>query len=802
MTPSLTKSFSEVTINDTATVGGKSASLGEMFSQLSSRGIRIPGGFTTTSAAFWLFIKSNGFADKLDNILAKLDRKNYDNLAQIGAEARKLMLSGKMPNELSADILKQYNLLRAGEADFKVAVRSSATAEDLPGASFAGQHESYLNIDSEENLLKSVQMCMASLYTDRAIKYREDMGFEHSKVALSVAIQKMVRADLGCSGIGFTLDPESGFRNVVHLSGVWGLGENIVQGLVTPDEFYVFKPSLEKNKMAIIKRKLGTKETTMIYAAQNANHPIRTVNTPTDLRARFVLSSAEIHKLARWACVIEQHYNKPMDIEWAKDGLNGELFILQARPETVHSNANPQIFKEFRITKHGKQLASGQAVGSKVVIGTARLLGNISESGRLMKGDIVVTDGTTPDWDPILKKAAGIITNKGGRTSHASIVARELGVPAVVGTGNGTSTIKDGSRITVSCAEGNIGHVYEGEAEFEEFELDTGSIRLPRVVLPLLITADPDMAFKLSFYPSQGIGLLRMEFMIMHEIGVHPMALARFPELKDKNVANRIEKITKEYASKPDYFINRLAEGIATTAAAFYPRQVILRMSDFKTNEYANLVGGEQFEPKEENPMLGFRGASRYYSPLYKDGFRLECEAVKKVRYEMGLDNIKVMIPFCRTPEEGRKVLNVMKEFGLDRDEDPGLEVYVMAEIPTNILQAEEFAEIFDGFSIGSNDLTQLTMGIDRDSSLVAELFTENNDAVKQLISNLIKKAKEAGAKVGLCGQAASDLPEFTHFLVESGIDSISFNPDALISGVENMSIAEEDVGVSVISSI
>lgn len=798
----LTKKFSEVTINDTSVVGGKSASLGEMFSSLSSAGIKVPDGFTTTSAAFWFYMDHNGLREKLRALLQTLDINTFSNLSQVALEARTMILEGEMPKELSAAILERYRSLRADSIDFRVAVRSSATAEDLPGASFAGQHESYLNVSGEVQLLKCVKQCIASLYTDRAIKYREDKGFEHSKVALSVAIQRMVRSDLGCSGIGFTLDPETGFRNVVHISGVWGLGENIVQGLVTPDEFYVFKPALEKNKMPIIRSKLGTKETTLVYADDNEQQPLRSVDTPGELRDAFVLSPAEIQTLARWACVIEQHYNKPMDIEWAKDGLTSELFILQARPETVHSLSGVQKLKEYRLVEHGRRLVSGQAVGSKIVSGIARVLSNISESDRLQHGEIVVTDGTTPDWDPILKKAAGIITNKGGRTSHASIVARELGVPAIVGTGNGTTEIKDGSTVTISCAEGNVGFVYDGLAAFEEIDIDISKMDLPKVVSPLLITADPELAFRLSFYPNQGVGLLRMEFMITHEIGVHPMALAKFSEVKDAGVADQIDKLTKRFRSKPDYFIDRLAEGIGTTAAAFYPKQVILRMSDFKTNEYANLLGGAQFEPKEENPMLGFRGASRYYSPLYKDGFRLECEAVKKVRYEMGFDNIKVMIPFCRTPEEGRKVVNVMKEFGLDRDKDPALEVYVMAEIPTNILQAEEFSEIFDGFSIGSNDLTQLTMGIDRDSSLVADLFSEENESVKFLIADLIKKAKVNGARVGLCGQAASDIPGFTTFLVEKGIDSISFNPDALITGIQNICAAEEEVGVSVINSI
>lgn len=786
------KKFNEISIGDIGHVGGKNSSLGEMFNKLSSKGIRVPDGFATTAFAFEEFLMQNTLHAPLYDLMQKLDRDKFVNLKEIGAKARELLVNASLPGNLELAIIRAYKDL-CNDSYFEVAVRSSATAEDLPQASFAGQHESYLNIKGEEALLNAVKKCFASLYTDRAIKYREDNGFAHEKVALSVGVQKMVRSDKGSSGVGFTLEPESGFRDIIHLSGVWGLGENIVQGIVTPDEFFVFKPTLVQNKNAIVQKKLGEKEKTMIYTDDKSNPVINTI-TAKEKREEYVLSDEEITQLARWALLIEQHYDKPMDIEWAKDGITNEIFIIQARPETVHSQRNPFFVKEYTLLQKGEVITEGNAVGSKIATGIARILQSPKEADKLLGGEIVVTDTTSPDWDPVLKKASAIITDKGGRTSHAAIVARELGVPAIVGCGEATKKIKDGESITVSCAEGKTGFIYKGELKYQETEHDFRGIKKPETTETMLIVGDPDKAFKLSFYPNDGVGLMRIEFIITHFIQVHPMALLKFNELKDFDVKKRIEELTHHYSDKEKYFVDKLSEGIATIAAAFYPKDVIVRMSDFKTNEYANLIGGKDFEPKEENPMLGFRGASRYYNDLYKEGFRLECEAIKKVREEMGLTNVKVMIPFCRTVEEGKKVIEVMKTNGLDRDKDETLEIYVMAEIPSNVLLAEEFAKVFDGFSIGSNDLTQLTLGIDRDSAIISNLFSEQNAAAKQMIAMVIDKAKNVGAKIGLCGQAPSDFPEFAQFLVEQGIDSISFNSDALLKGIENIKKAESKV--------
>lgn len=786
---SFIKKFSEISIADITAVGGKNASLGEMFSKLSSKGISVPDGFASTAFSFEEFLTHNSLIMPLHNLMLQLDRKKYSNLKETGEKARKLLLHAKLPKDLELALVHAYKEL-CGNTYFEVAVRSSATAEDLPQASFAGQHESYLNIKGEKALLEAVKKCFASLYTDRAIKYREDNGFAHDKVLLSVGVQKMVRSDKACSGVGFTLEPESGFRDVIHISGVWGLGENIVQGTVTPDEFFVFKPTLKQDKNAIIQRKLGEKAKTMIYG-DNEKQPVINISTPKEKQEQFVLNEEEVTKLAQWAQLIEEHYQKPMDIEWAKDGISGELFIIQARPETVHSQKNPLLVKEYTLSGKGDVLTKGEAIGSKVATGIARMLKSTAESNKLKPGEIVVTDLTSPDWDPILKKAAAIITNKGGRTSHASIVARELGVPAIVGCSDATKKIKDGDMITVSCCEGKTGFVYKGKLDFKETDLDFSRIKKPEATEVMLIAGDPDKAFKLSFYPNDGVGLMRIEFIITHSIQIHPMALVKFNELKDAAAKQKIEELTHHYPDKEKYFVDKLAEGVATIAAAFYPKDVIVRMSDFKTNEYANLIGGKDFEPQEENPMIGFRGASRYYNDLYRDGFRLECEAIRKVRGEMGLTNVKVMIPFCRTIEEGNKVIAVMKTFGLEQGVDH-LEIYVMAEIPSNVILAGKFAQLFDGFSIGSNDLTQLTLGIDRDSAIVSNLFSEQNEAAKEMIGAMIARAKNAGAKIGLCGQAPSDFPEFAQFLVKAGIDSISFNPDALLKGIENINQAEQ----------
>ena len=784
----LIKRFSEITIEDVPLVGGKNASLGEMFNELSSEGVKVPDGFATTSEAFRLFLKENQLEEKLNQLMRDLDRDQFANLHEQGKAARELILKGELSATFSSAIDEAYSALGKNN-DEQVAVRSSATAEDLPQASFAGQHDTFLNITGTEHLKEAIKKCFASLYTDRAIKYREDQGFEHREVALSVGVQKMVRSDKGCSGVGFTIEPESGFTNLVLLSGVWGLGENIVQGTVNPDEFYVFKPTLKAGKNAIIQKKLGRKEKTMVYASSNSHSSIVNIETKASLQDTFVLPDEEVLTLAKWAVAIEEHYKKPMDIEWAKDGISEELFITQARPETVHRAGHEEKQYEFHLKEKGEVLVKGNAVGSKISVGTARLLDSPRDADKLKEGDILITETTSPDWDPILKRVSGIITDRGGRTSHAAIVARELGVPAIVGSYFATQNIKDGDLITVSCAEGKTGFVYKGSLQFEKEKLDLSEIKLPKTEVKFILS-DPERAFELSFYPNNGVGLLRMEFIITHMVKVHPMALLKFDELQDRDAKKMIEDLTENYAKKEYYFIDQLAQGIATMAAAFYPNEVIVRMSDFKTNEYANLVGGAQFEPKEENPMLGFRGASRYYHELYKDGFSLECKAIKKVREVMGLENLKVMIPFCRTVEEGKKVLEIMAENGLKKG-DQNLEVYMMVEIPSNVILLEEFAQYFDGFSIGSNDLTQLTLGIDRDSQLMASLFDENNSAAKKMIALAIEKAKKAGRKIGLCGQAPSDFPEFASFLVQQGIDSISFNPDALLKGIQNINDAE-----------
>jgi pyruvate,water dikinase len=785
------KKFSEIGIKDVGIVGGKNASLGEIYNQLTSKGVTIPNGFATTSYAFWEFLKNNKIEKPLKQLLTKLDRKDYSNLETIGQQARDLILIGNFSYAFSEDIKRSYTSLCSN--DLKgVAVRSSATAEDLPDASFAGQHETYLNIKGEDQLLEAVKKCFASLYTNRAIKYREDKGFKHHTIALSVGVQLMVRSDKGCSGVGFTIDPESGFENVIVLSGVWGLGENIVQGIVNPDEFYVFKPSLANGKYPIIQKKMGDKKLTMIYASKKRESTTINSKTSKEKQQQFVLNDEEIIKVANWGKLIEDHYEKPMDIEWAKDGITNQLFITQARPETVHQLRNKSIHIEYKLLDKGETLSQGNAVGSKITVGKACFLKSPKNVGLLAPNTIIVTDTITPDWDPLLKQVAGIITNKGGRTSHAAIVARELGVPAIVGCGNATTTITDGETITISCSQGKTGYIYKGKLSFEEKQMDFSNIKMPRTEVKMIL-ADPESAFSLSFYPNNGVGLLRMEFIITHNVKVHPMALVKFDQIKSSSVKKEIEKLTSNCINKHDYFVDTLAQGIATITAAFYPKEVIVRLSDFKTNEYANLIGGKDFEPKEENPMLGFRGASRYYNDLYKDGFALECEAIKKVREQMGLTNLKVMIPFCRTLEEGKKVIATMAENGLKQSEN-GLEIYTMVEVPSNVILAEKFAKIFDGFSIGSNDLTQLTLGVDRDSELMAKLFNENDEAAKQMIKMAIQSAKKTQTKIGLCGQAPSDFSEFAAFLVKEGIDSISFNPDALLQGIENINNAEKNL--------
>jgi len=781
------RKFSEIGINELALVGGKNASLGEMFTHLKPEGIMVPDGFAITVRGFQDFIAFNDLGQAIGGLIKQLDRTSYSNLKFIGESIRKLILAGHFPKALSTEISSAYGLIFDKQDVRAVAVRSSATAEDLPDASFAGLHESYLNVRGNRALLEATRKCFASLYTDRAIKYREDKGFEHGKVFLSVGVQLMVCTDHGCSGVGFTLEPESGFRNIIHIAGVWGLGENIVQGTVTPDEFLIFKPSLIKGFKSIIQKNLGEKSKMMVYSATDGGvTKVFNKDTPSELKTKFVLVDSEIEMLARWALIIENHYQKPMDFEWAKDGQTGQLFILQARPETVHSKTSiPQLIT-YTLKGSGDCLVKGEAIGNKIASGRARMLSSPTQSALLEPGDILISDTTSPDWDPVLKKVAGVITNKGGRTSHAAIIARELGAAAIVGAQNATSFITDGEMITIDCSQGKTGSVYRGELAFEKKLTNLEGFILPDHPKAQLILADPEKAFELSFYPNHGVGLLRLEFLISNRIRIHPMALLRPEMLSLDSDREKIEEITLGYPDKATYFIDKLSQGVAMIAAAFFPKEVIVRMSDFKSNEYAGLIGGADFEPEEENPMIGFRGASRYCHERYRSGFELECRAMKTVRDEMGLNNVKLMIPFCRTVQEGRTVVELMSRFGLTRGEN-GLEILVMAEIPSNVLLAEDFAEIFDGFSIGSNDLTQLTLGIDRDSALIANLFDEQNAASKQLIVQMIKKARMLNRKVGLCGQAPSDSESFTRLLIDNGIDSISFNPDALIRGILNI---------------
>jgi pyruvate,water dikinase len=788
--------FNKISIGAISKVGGKNASLGEMYNQLNPIGINIPNGFALTAKAYRLFRKHNKLEKPLNDLLFILDTKEYSNLTAIGEKARALILSADIPEEIYAEIHRAYQSLseQCGIDNLGVAVRSSATSEDLPSASFAGRMESFLNINGEQQLLEAIRRCYASLFTDRAIKYRYDMAFDKLDIAISVGVQQMVRSDKASSGVAFTIDPDSGFENTIIINGCWGLGENIVQGTITPDEWIIFKPTLENPDLnPVLKKQCGRKEFTMIYADKSeissAENTIVNTETTLEKQNQFSLNNKEVIQLSQWCYKIEKHYQKAMDIEWAKDGLNNQLYIVQARPETVHGKVNKQVREIYKLTEKSTLLTKGIALGDKIASGKARILNNPKEGALLQNGEIIVTDLTNPDWDPIMKRASAIITNKGGRTSHAAIVARELGTVAVVGCGNATSIIKNGQEITVSCAEGKEGNIYEGLLKWEITEQDFSKLEMPKTA-PMLILADPERAFELSHYPNQGVGLMRMEFAISNTIKIHPLALCQPEKITDLNVQSEIAALTKDYPDGKNYFVVKLAEAVSIVAAAFYPKEVIVRMSDFKSNEYANLIGGKYFEPVEENPMIGFRGASRYYSDFYRKGFALECEAMKKVRNEMGLQNVKLMIPFCRTIEEGQKVLDEMKTNGLVQGEN-GLEVYVMIEIPSNVILANEFAKLFDGFSIGSNDLTQLTLGLDRDSSLVSYLFSEQNPAVKHLISETIRAAKRNKINVGLCGQAPSDMPEFAQFLVEKGINSISFNPDALINGIENILKAE-----------
>ncbi len=794
------KWYEEITMEDLPLVGGKNASLGEMFQELMPMGISIPDGFAITVDAYWDVVEHNNLREQIQSVLGKLDTHDIESISATGKKIRDLIYHSQFPDQLTREITECYEkLCQQYGPDTDVAVRSSATAEDLPDASFAGQQDTYLNIRGEKVIIDACKKCFASLFTNRAISYRYDKGFDQFAVGLSIGIQKMVRSDKACSGVMFTIDTESGFRDVVYITGSYGLGEMIVQGEVNPDEYYVFKPALKEGFRSVVRRKRGKKQSKMIYSDKIGTKSVKKVVVPREQRELFVLEEDEVLQLAKWAVVIEDHYtqkagvDRPMDIEWAKDGISNQLFIVQARPETVHSQRRMDVLETYRLLEKGELLVQGQSVGSKIGTGKAHVIGSVKEISNFKEGEVLVTEMTDPDWEPIMKFASAIVTDKGGRTCHAAIVSRELGVPAVVGTTTATSVIKSGTDVTVSCAEGDVGNIYKGILEYKVDRLDLRDLERPKTHI-MMNLGNPEEAFKYSFIPNDGVGLARLEFIITSYIKIHPLALAYFDKLEDEGLKAKIETMTLGFPDKEAYFVNQLSEGVATLAAAFYPRDVIVRMSDFKTNEYENLVGGYLFEPKEHNPMLGWRGASRYYHPSYRDGFALECAAMKRVRDVMGLNNVKLMVPFCRTPEEGRKVIEEMEKNGLKQGEN-GLEIYVMCELPVNVVLADEFASIFDGFSIGSNDLTQLVLGVDRDSELIAHIFDERNEAVKRLIAQVIETAHRYDKKVGICGQAPSDYPEFAEFLVKCGIDSMSLNPDTVLSGTLTVLEAEKKVG-------
>ncbi|MBU1131503.1 phosphoenolpyruvate synthase [Patescibacteria group bacterium] len=774
--------FNQIGLKDLAKVGGKNSSLGEMYQKLTKKGIKVPNGFAVTAEAYWYFLKATGLDKKIREMLQGLDTHSIKNLSRKGARVREVILAADFPQELEAEIIKAYSQLSKFYKcqNLDVAVRSSATAEDLPDASFAGQQESYLNITGQHSLLESVKKCMASLFTDRAISYRVDKKFNHFKIALSVTVQKMVRSDLASSGVMFSIHTETGFKNAVVINASYGLGEYIVKGLVTPDEYLVFKPTLKTGYNSIIGKELGGKRHKLVYAI-GGTKTTQDMVVPENDQKRYVLSDKEILQLSKWACTIEDYYKKPMDMEWAKDGRDNKLYIVQARPETVESQADPNVIKKYILLKKGKVLVQGAAVGKKIGQGKAQIIGDVSEIGRFKENNVLVTEMTDPDWEPIMKKAAAIVTDAGGRTCHAAIVSRELGIPCVVGTSQATEAVKNNQQVTVSGAEGDVGYVYQGLLPFRIKKTNIKKFKKPKTQV-MMNLGNPETAFVESFIPNQGVGLARQEFIISNYIKIHPLALIHFGKLKDPAVKNQIEELAVHYKNKSQFFIDKLAEGIGRIAGAFYPKDVIVRLSDFKSNEYANLIGGAEFEPREGNPMLGWRGASRYYSEKYLPAFKLECQALKKAREEMGLVNIKLMVPFCRTVEEGKKILKILSENGLKRGVNK-LEVYVMCEIPSNVILGTEFADIFDGFSIGTNDLTQLTLGVDRDSELVSHVYDERNQAVKELVRQIIQKAHQhkPRRKVGICGQAPSDFPEFAQFLVKEGIDSISLNPDTVL---------------------
>lgn len=792
--------FDELGIEDVPLVGGKNASLGEMYRNLVPKGVPIPNGFAITAHAYRHLLKASGAMDTIKGIMEGLDTHDMDNLMERGSRIRALIRNLEIPADLRGAIISAYRKLEETYGkNVDMAVRSSATAEDLPDASFAGQQETYLNIRGAEDLLDACQRCFASLFTNRAISYRQDKGFDHFSIALSIGVQKMVRSDLSASGVMFSIDTETGFKDAVFLTGAWGLGENVVQGAVNPDEWYIFKPTLKKGFKPIIMKRVGGKAIKMIYTT-DAKAPTKNVAVPEEDRRRLVLSDDEVVALARMACTIEEHYSAhrgqftPMDIEWAKDGQTGELFIVQARPETVHSLKDLAVLKKYVLLEKGETLVQGQSVGELIGQGPVQVIKSAQMIHTFRKGEVLVTDMTDPDWEPIMKIASAIVTNRGGRTCHAAIVSRELGIPCIVGTGNATTRLTQGEDVTVDCSEGSVGNVYRGLVPFEVQETDLGTLPKPKTKI-MMNLASPEQAFEKSFIPNEGVGLAREEFIINSYIKIHPLALLNYEDLPDDILKRAIADMTSGYADKAEFFVDKLAEGVGMIAAAFYPKQVIVRLSDFKSNEYANLIGGKLFEPQEENPMIGWRGASRYYSPDYKEAFGLECRAMKKIREDMGLTNVEIMIPFPRTVEEAKQVIETMAEFGLRQGEN-GLKVIGMCEIPSNVIMAEEFLEVFDGFSIGTNDLTQLILGVDRDSSLVAHVYDERNPAVKRFVRQVIEVAVKKGKYIGICGQAPSDYPEFAQFVVECGIESMSLNPDTVIKTTLIVAELEKKLGL------
>ncbi|MBM3200254.1 phosphoenolpyruvate synthase [Candidatus Woesearchaeota archaeon] len=782
--------FNQTGIKDVGIVGGKNASLGEMYVNLTSKGLNVPNGFSITAYAYTHFLESSKLTEKMKKILSGLNTYNLKSLQQKGKEIRQLISTAKMPEDLRQDIVQAYQDLckEYKQKNVDVAVRSSATAEDLPDASFAGQQETFLNIRGEKDLIEACKKCFASLFTDRAISYRVDKGFDHFSVKLSIGVQKMVRSDKGSSGVMFTIDSETGFKDVVFVTSAYGLGENVVQGTVNPDEFYIFKPTLKKGFKAIISKKLGSKKMRMVYDAKGTKN----TKVAAQEQCAYSLTDPEVLKLAEWGCIIEEHYSAkhskytPMDIEWGKDGVDGKLYILQARPETVHSQKQQTTLEKYNVKKEGTILVSGKSVGERIGVGKGRVILDLKNINNFKKGEVLITDMTSPDWEPVMKIASAIVTNRGGRTCHAAIISREFGIPCVVGTNNATEKIKDGQNVTVDCSKGTEGYVYDGILEFEIKKIDLTN--LPKLPTKIMMNIGiPEQAFAYSSIPNEGVGLARLEFIINSHIQIHPLALLKFDQIKDKALRDKISSLTSDYKDKSQYFIDKLAQSVALISAAFYPKDVIVRLSDFKSNEYSNLIGGKLYEPQEENPMIGWRGASRYYSPNYREGFALECKALKKAREEMGFTNIKAMIPFVRTVKEGQAVVDEMKKNSLKQGEN-GLEIYMMCEVPSNVILADKFFDIFDGFSIGSNDLTQLTLGLDRDSAIISSIYDERNDAVKKLISDVINVAKAKKKKIGICGDAPSTFPDFAKFLMDCGIDSMSLTPDAVLKTIMQLS--------------